>query len=100
VEEYSAEQEIAETRKFYEEFMDRPLELLANKTPRAAATDAELRPRLIELMKKHVRGIDKIRREQGLDIDLNDQLKELSLHEIIFPAPPLGVEEDDLMEEG
>ena len=99
-EEYSAEQEVAETRKFYEEFMDRPLELLANKTPRAAATDAELRPRLIELMKKHVRGIDKMRREQGLDIDLNDQLKELSLHEIILPAPPLGIEEDDLMEEG
>ncbi len=98
-EEYSVELEIAETNKFYQEFVDRPLELLANQTPRAAAADIALRPVLIELMKKHVRGIDKMRREQGLDIDLNGLLKELGLHEILFPAPPLGIEEEDAMME-
>jgi hypothetical protein len=55
-------------------------------------------------MKKHVRGLDQMRREQGLDLDLNPLLSALGLHEILFAAPPLGEpsefeEEEDEPEE-
>jgi hypothetical protein len=75
---------------YYRSFADRPLALLDGLTPRVASQDPQMRGRLIELMKKHVRGLDQMRREQGLDLDLNPLLSTLGLHEILFAAPPLG----------
>lgn len=75
---------------YYRNFADRPLALLDGLSPLAAANDPGMRLRLVELMKKHVRGLDQMRREQGLDLDLNPLLTALGLHEILFAAPLLG----------
>lgn len=88
--EHLEDPQAAACHAYYRTFPDRPIAMLDCVAPRAAATDPALRPRLVELMKKHVRGLDQMRREQGLDLDLNGLLTELGLHEIVFPAPPLG----------
>jgi len=92
-------------RHQYATFLDEPLLGLDGRTPRAAAADPALRPRLVSLMKTHIRGADSRRRKEGLDLDLNPMLAELGLHELISEPPPLGFgagemdEEDELDEE-
>jgi hypothetical protein len=95
------EDQVASFHTYYRTYADRPLGLLEGLSPRAASANAALRPRLIELMKKHVPGLDQTRREQGLDLDLNGLLQELGLTEIVFPPAPLGepMEFEDEVEE-
>jgi len=81
-------------RQQYATFADEPLPWLKGGTPRAAAADPALRPRLVRLMKTHIRGVDNRRRKEGLDIDLNPLLAELGLHELISEPPPLALAED------
>jgi hypothetical protein len=81
-------------RQQYATFADEPLPWLNGRTPRAAAADTALRPRLIRLMKTHIRSVDDRRRKEGLDLDLNPLLAELGLHELISEPPPLGLAED------
>lgn len=83
-------------RQQYATFIDEPLPWLDGRTPRAAAADPTLRPRLVSLMKNHIRGADNRRRREGLDLDLNPLLAELELHELISEPPPLGLAEDEL----
>lgn len=82
-------------RRQYAHFADSPNGWLDDRTPRAAAADPALRPRLVALMKHHICGLDRQRREEGLDIDLNPLLAELGLHELISTPPPLGVAADE-----
>jgi hypothetical protein len=89
-------------RQQYATFADEPIPALDGKTPRAAASDPALRPRLVALMKTHIRDTDRRRRDEGLDLDLNPLLTELGLHELVSEPPPLGSaddEEDELDEE-
>ena len=82
-------------RQQYAAFPDDPIPWLEGRTPRAAAADPVLRPRLVSLMKTHIRNCDKRRRTDGLDLDLNPLLAELGLHELISEPPPLGLAEDE-----
>ncbi len=76
-------------QKHYEGFIDQPIPHLQGLTPRAAAAQADTRPLLVTLMKLHIRGCDKRRHEEGLDLDLNPLLKELGLWELISDPRPL-----------
>lgn len=70
--------------------MGSPVPMLDHLTPPEAAARPELRQKLIRLMKTHVRIFDRMRVEEGVDLDLNPELKELGLDELIQPPPPLG----------
>ena len=82
-------------RHQYATFIDEPLPWLDGRTPRAAAADPALRPRLVSLMKNHIRDADQRRRREGLDLDLNPLLAELELHELISEPPPLGFADEE-----
>jgi hypothetical protein len=69
-------------RRHYEKFIDDTIPMLDDMTPRQAATDIQMRPRLIELMKLHLNGIEKKSRDEGLDLDLDWVLDELNLNEL------------------
>lgn len=69
-------------------FPDEPVPALDGHTPREAASNPALRPRLIQLMKSHVRGVDEENLQKGGHSDINPLLRELGLHEIDFPPPP------------
>ena len=86
---------LAAFRHQYATFADEPMPWLDGRTPRAAAADPALRPRLVSLMKTHIRGADKHRREEALDLDLNPLLADLGLHELIYEPPPLGLADDE-----
>ena len=69
-------------------FLDESIPALDHRTPREAAQDLILRPRLIHLMKQRVRSQDERNLETGQTEDMNWMLQELGLTEIIFDAPP------------
>ena len=90
---------LATFQRQYATFLDEPTPWLNHSTPRAAAQDPALRPRLVSLMKTHICGCDTHRRTEGLDLDLNPLLAELGLHELISEPPPLGIADGDEFEE-
>ena len=69
-------------RRHYEKFLDDDIPMLDGLTPRQAAVSPEMRPRLVELMKLHLHGIEKRSREEGLGLDLDWVLDELGLDEL------------------
>jgi hypothetical protein len=69
-------------------FLDQTIPALENRTPREAARDPALRPRLIELVKRRVRSHDDQNLRTGRSDDINWLLRELELHEINFDPPP------------
>jgi len=69
-------------------FLDDHIPALDNRTPREAARDPALRPKLICLMKQRVRSHDERNLQTGRTDDINWLLRELELTEIIFDAPP------------
>jgi len=69
-------------------FLDEHIPALANRTPREAARDPALRPKLAQLMKQRVRRHDERNLETGRTDNINRLLHELELEEIIFDAPP------------
>lgn len=69
-------------------FADLPVPALDGRTPRAAARDPALRPKLLRLMKTHVRGHDEKNLRTGRDADINWLLRELGLNELDVPPPP------------
>ncbi len=89
-------------------FLDDSIPALEGRTPRQAARDPAVRPKLIRLMKQRVRMQDERNLETGQSNDLNWMLRELGLNELIFDPPPirpprekmfnqeLAEEEDDL----
>jgi hypothetical protein len=73
---------------FERRFPDEPLPALDNRTPRQAAGDPALRPKLIQLMKERVRAHDQENLRSGRAEDINWLLRELGLNEILFDPPP------------
>lgn len=80
-------------------WLDAPLPGLDDKTPREAATDPALRPRLLQLLKDRVRELDEHNRRTGGTRDLNWMLRELGAEELIFAPPPPRPPTDDPAEE-
>jgi hypothetical protein len=70
------------------EFLDNNVPAFSNRTPREAANDPLLRPKLVQLMKQRVRLHDERNLETGRSDDINWLLRELNLTEIIFDPPP------------
>ena len=75
-------------RATQEAYLDDHIPALGGKTPREAARDLLLRPKLIETLKQRVRRMDEMNLSSGGTLDLNWMLQELDLHEIIFDPPP------------
>ena len=69
-------------------FLDERIPALDDLTPRQAAADPALRPRLIHLIKQRVRLHDERNLRSGRADDINWMLQELDLQEIIFDPPP------------
>ena len=84
-------------KNLHANFKETSLPALSGATPLAAAAKQELRPALVRLMKSHICSCDGVRRNNGVDLNLNPLLEELGLHELISEPPPLGiVEEKDI----
>lgn len=66
----------------YKKFLDEQIPMLNGQTPRQAAKDPAIRPKLIELMKLHLKGIEKQNKEKKLDLNLDWMLDELNLKEL------------------
>lgn len=66
----------------YRRFLDDPVPMLENKSPRQAARERGMRPKLIELMKLHIHGIDQRNRREDLGLDMEWVLDELGLEEL------------------
>ena len=69
-------------KRHYAIFLDDKIPALDNMTPRAAAADPQMRPKLIELMKQHLKGIEQQNKDRGLDLNINWVLDELALPEL------------------
>ena len=72
----------------YRAFADENIPLLDHRTPREAARDPALRPKLVNLLKVRIRDLDQKNLETGRADDINWLLRDLSLDEIIFEPPP------------
>lgn len=97
----------ANTRRLLDrQFLDEPVPALDGRTPREAARNPALRPRLIRLLKRRVRDQDEDNLRTGRAEDINWLLRELDLKEILFDPPPprprldVSGEADDWQEEG
>ena len=67
----------------YRQFIDSPVPMLDSKTPRQAARDKKLRPKLIDLMKLHLHGIEQRNwMDNCLNLNLDWVLDELGLEEL------------------
>lgn len=75
-------------RSLDQAFLDEQVPALNHHTPREAARDPALRPKLIQLMKARVRTQDERNLEMGDTEDINWMLRELGLTEITFDPPP------------
>ncbi|HEX3626628.1 MAG TPA: hypothetical protein VH280_14530 [Verrucomicrobiae bacterium] len=69
-------------------FLDENVPALNHRTPREAARDEMLRPKLVQLLKERIRSCDEQNLRTGERRDLNWMLKELDLNELIFDPPP------------
>ncbi len=71
-------------------FLDNSNPELDGRTPREAARDPQLRPKLLRLIKSRVLTTDQRNLNSGRNDDINWMLRELGLDEIDFEAPPPG----------
>ena len=78
-------------------FADAALPAMDGRTPREAARDPLLRPKLVALMKRHVRLHDTACRRLGEHVDINGLLRDLGLTELDFPPPPITPLPDEAM---
>jgi hypothetical protein len=69
-------------------WMNEPVPALRGQTPREAAVDLDLRPRLVQLVKDRVREFDRMNLNEGTTRDMNWVLRDLGLDEWIYPPPP------------
>jgi hypothetical protein len=69
-------------------FLDDRIPALDDKTPREAALDPKLRPRLLRILKQRVRAHDERNLRTGRTDDINWLLRELGADEIDFEPPP------------
>jgi hypothetical protein len=68
--------------------LDEPIPALENRTPRAAASEPALRPKLLLWMKFWISQTDRRNLETGRNDDTNWMVRELGLTEILFDPPP------------
>ena len=69
-------------KKQYEKFLNEEIPALDGVTPRQAAEDPEMRPKLLELMKEHLKGIERQNQDHNLGLDITWVLDELRLSEL------------------
>ncbi|KAF0118065.1 MAG: hypothetical protein FD151_2244 [bacterium] len=69
-------------KKQYEKFLDEEIPALDGVTPRQAAEDPRMRPKLLDLMKEHLKGIERHNRNRNLGLDITWVLDELKLPEL------------------
>jgi hypothetical protein len=69
--------------KHYQKFLDDKIPAIDDMTPREAMNDPDMRPRLIELMKGHVRNIDSVAKEKGINLNIDWVVEELGLYELL-----------------
>jgi hypothetical protein len=69
-------------------FPDEKIPALDGRTPRQAAGDPAVRPKLIRILKQRVRQCDEDNLATGRRDDVNWLLRELGLTEILFDPPP------------
>ncbi|MFH1844081.1 MAG: hypothetical protein ABIF77_12820 [bacterium] len=70
-------------RSHYRKFLEDSIPALDGLTPRQAASEPQMRPRLIELMKSHLHGIEENSRRKGIALDINWVIEELGLDELL-----------------
>jgi hypothetical protein len=76
-------------RETEQAFLNDKVPALNHRTPREAARDPSVRPKLVQMMKERVRICDEENLRNGRADDLNWMLKELNLDELVFDPPPL-----------
>ena len=69
-------------RNHYGKFIDDQIPALNNMTPRQAAKDPAMRPKLVDLMKQHLKGIEKQNKDKKMDLNIGWILDELKLAEL------------------
>ena len=69
-------------RSHYQNFLSERVPALNGLTPREAAQDPTMRPRLVELMKQHLQTIDRHSRKEGHQFSIDWVLDELGLGEL------------------
>lgn len=69
-------------------FMTQSIPALDGKTPVEAARNKKLRPKLVLLMKGHIRNRDEINLKKGTRLDINETVRKLGLDELDVPPPP------------
>lgn len=69
-------------KNHYGKFIDEQIPALNNMTPRQAAKDPAMRPKLVDLMKQHLKGIEKQNKDKKLDFNIDWILDELKLVEL------------------
>jgi hypothetical protein len=79
-----AERELMQNfyRDFYRKFIEGEVPALYNRSPRQAAGDPAMRPKLIALMKNHLKNMARLNREKGMNISIDWVLDELRLAEL------------------
>jgi hypothetical protein len=69
-------------RRTYRKFLDEKIPALGGLTPRVAAQTPGMRPQLVAVMKTHMHGLDRLKRDKGIVIDFSWVLDELGLPEL------------------
>jgi len=70
-------------------FADIPCPWLDGQTPREASRDSQLRPRLLEVLKRLISDFDRFHLMAGSVGDMNGVLEELGFTELVQPPPPV-----------
>ena len=86
-------------RRYHERWLDEQVPALEGRSPRQAAADPALRPKLVRLAKGIVNHTDRQNQRNGGNEDINWLLEELGLSEIIFDPPPLRAPSPDDFDE-
>lgn len=75
-------------RRYRQAWLDEALPALDGRSPRQAAKEFALRPRLLELVKTQIRQLDRQNLATGGSEDINGLVRELGLSELDVPPPP------------
>jgi hypothetical protein len=75
-------------RQHHEKWLDERIPAFNNLTPRAAAADSAMRPKLVGMLKSTIREHDMRNLRTGGMSDINWLVRELGLNEVLFEAPP------------
>lgn len=71
-------------------WLEEAIPALDNRTPRDAAADPELRPKLVALLKERIKGADELALRHGIaPRDFSSMLGELGINELNSDPPPL-----------